>query len=383
LNKFSASANENVAEMYKRNNKLAVVETAFSTFDLKPPAGKNQPSARVATLALYLEESLDSPSIFDDVRPYVVVLTFEEAETLLGILSQSLDQETDKNRSILKRVLIIKLRYLLTTCGQAATSSSRTKGDRVAWEEVCKTCSHKASLPCRTCLETIVVDGCTTYTRLASVQNDKDTKLQSGAQLDLSMTIGMALLKLAGLQQQTDFSRSPLHGINIGLFLQAVLVFARQLRQTPQETPLRLVVVKLYLMLGCATRAQEHWIPMDVKRTIQDALGPHFFDRISSLSPGLFQRSTRALTEPLRKYYEKSLRDFPQAVWQAFQAGSYLSLIDMIEFDTKLRKSCTLVMTTMEERRATRSLGGKIEKEIKEIPFIGKRRGGEIFCIGG
>ncbi|KAK2073263.1 hypothetical protein P8C59_007555 [Phyllachora maydis] len=116
---------------------------------------------------------------------------------------------------------------------------------------------------------------------------------------------------------------------------------------------------------------QDIWAPLDIKRTIQDALSPHFFDRISTLSPGLFQ-SGRPPTDSLRSYYVKSLRDFPKVVWDGFLAGSYSSVLELVDFNAQLRRSCTAAMTLIEERRATRVFGGKMEVEVKDLPVVGQ-----------
>ena len=185
--------------------------------------------------------------------------------------------------------------------------------------------------------------------------------------------MGTSLLKLSGLRPRTsDATRSLWQDVEAGPFLQAVLLLDTQLRETPGDTELRLLLVQLYLLLGCVSYAHQLWTPLDVKRTIQDSLSPLFFDRISTLSPGLFQ-GPRPLMGPLRNFYEHSLRDkSPVRIWDAFSAGSYTSILDMTEFDGNLRRSCTLMMTLVEERRATRCYGGKIDCEIEEYILTGE-----------
>lgn len=134
--------------------------------------------------------------------------------------------------------------------------------------------------------------------------------------------------------------------------------------------------MQVYLLLGCGSLAHATWVPMDVKRTIQDALSPLFFDRLSALSPGLFQHSgpgRQPLTEPLTSYYSGCLREkSPVKIWDAFTSGSYTSILSMAAYSDRLRRSCTLVMSVVEERRATRALGGKIEGGIEQSPLLGK-----------
>jgi hypothetical protein len=185
--------------------------------------------------------------------------------------------------------------------------------------------------------------------------------------------MGTSLLKLSGLRPRTpEANHSLWQDVDPGLFLQAVLLLDTQLKDTPGDTELRLLLVQLYLLLGCASYAYQLWTPLDVKRTIQDSLSPLFFDRISSLSPGLFQ-GTRPLMEPLRSFYNHNLGDrSPVRIWDAFAAGSYTSILDMTEYDGNLRRSCTVMMTLVEERRAIRCYGGKIDVEIEEHALAGE-----------
>lgn len=198
-------------------------------------------------------------------------------------------------------------------------------------------------------------------------------ELDKDPRLDLSLLIGLSLLKLSGLDRRSSNpSQPPLQDTDSSLLLQGVLVLDTQLGETPDDIGLRLLLVQLYILLGCAPYAYQLWAPLDVKRTIQDALSPLFFDRISTLSPGLFQGS-RPLTEPLRSYYTHTLRDpCPIRVWDAFTSGSYTSILDMAEYDSRLRRSCTLAMTVIEERHAMRTLGGKLLQDVDDDVLLGE-----------
>lgn len=181
------------------------------------------------------------------------------------------------------------------------------------------------------------------------------------------MVIGMSVLKLAGLRTKDhSLTRLPMRGVDAGLLLQATLILDTQLKETPRDNGLRLLLVQLHLLLGSASIAYQLWLPMDVKRTIQDALSPLFFDRISTLSPGLFH-GPRPLMEPLRAHYRNTLRDeCPLKMWDAFLSGSYTSILGMNEYDSTLRRSCTLMMSMVEESRATRAFGGKGDGDIAD-----------------
>ncbi|KAK4213132.1 N-acetyltransferase B complex non catalytic subunit-domain-containing protein [Rhypophila decipiens] len=375
LNRFIAIKDKANA-MYRKNISLALLETTFrfpATL-LTPSPDHGGLTPRVIQIGLFLENYYDRLAAFDDVKDYVSQLSFEEAKAFTEIvLSKMLEENSDKTKRVILKALEYKIRYLLTTCPQTLSHHpSVVDGEEQAKPYRCRFCSKLASLPCEHCLKQMIVEAADTHKQIANDAEIKDAipKLDRDPRLDLSLVIGNALLKLAGLKPQTgDIAPSPLRDVDSGLFLRAVVVLDSQLKETPSDTGLRLLLVKLYLLLGCASYAQQIWIPMDVKRTIQDALSPLFFDRIGSLSPGLFQ-STRGLMDPLRSYYSNSLRDScPLRIWDAFSAGSYSSILDLTEYDSRLRRSSTLMMTLVEERRATRAFGGKLDGDIEVSPF--------------
>jgi hypothetical protein len=278
-------------------------------------------------------------------------------------------------KGILLKVLELKFRYLLTTYPQTLSEvPSVIDGQEQRLPYHCRLCSNQASSPCEECLKTIISSAAATHEKInASPEHVKSIPgLDRDPRLDLSMLVGVSLLKLSGLQRRaSNPTQPPLQALKPSRFLQAVLVLDTQLQETPNDTGLRLLLVQLYLLLGCASYAYQLWGPLDVKRTIQDALSPLFFDRISTIAPGLFLGS-RPLTAPLRSYYEHTLRDqCPIRVWDAFSSGSYTSIVDMNEYDSRLRRSCTLVMTVVEERQAARALGGKLAFDVDEDPLVG------------
>lgn len=213
--------------------------------------------------------------------------------------------------------------------------------------------------------------------------------LDKDPHVDLALVAASALFKLSGLAQSPSSSPSrlsPLSSADPRRVLQAAMLLAAQLSRTPDEMPLRLLLVQVYLLLGTGSLARSAWVPTDVKRTIQDALSPLFFDRLSGVAPGLFQHSGAGrhdLTEPLASYYSGCLRDrSPVKIWDAFAAGSYSSILDMAAYSDRLRRSCTLVMAVVEERRAARALGGKIEGGIEQAPLLGEFESQKMHCSG-
>lgn len=230
-------------------------------------------------------------------------------------------------------------------------------------------------MPCAACLDNIVTSASSVHQAICADPSivKEIPSLDKDPRSDLSLIIAMSVLKSAGLDgQHSSNSGAPLLSVDPTRFLQAVLVLDKQLKETPDDTTLRLLLIQMYLVLGCASYANQLWAPMNVTRTIQDALSPLFYDRIFSLSPGLFQGS-RPLTEPLRYYYSSTLRDgHPVRIWDAFSSGSYSSILGVAEFDNRLRRSCTLMMSVVEERRATRAFGGRLIDNVDELALTGK-----------
>ncbi|KAJ4291433.1 hypothetical protein N0V88_006026 [Collariella sp. IMI 366227] len=364
---------DTASAMYKKNISLALLETTFRlpATTLERDHNNTSLSPRVVQIGLFLDQYFERLSAFDDVKGYVSELGFEEVKTLVeDVLPKILDESAETSRKIVLRALECKLRYLLSTCPQTLSPQPTVvDGESKTEPFQCRLCNNPASLPCQSCLKKLVVEASSIYQQVTSDKEllDAIPRLDKDPRLDLALIMGTSLLKLSGLQPRApDTTQSLWQDIEPGLFLQAVLLLDAQLRETPGDTELRLLLVQLYLLLGCASYAHQLWIPLDVKRTIQDSLSPLFFDRISSISPGLFQ-GTRPLMEPLRNFYNYSLQDrSPVRIWDAFSAGSYTSILDMSEFDGNLRKSCTVMMTLVEERRAIRCFGGKIDCEIEE-----------------
>ncbi|KAL2273062.1 hypothetical protein FJTKL_05588 [Diaporthe vaccinii] len=375
LQKF-VSVQQGVAPTYKKNIGLALLELAFSspTSLLPPSLDPSKPSYRVIQLYLFIEQNLLQRATFDDVKEYVSQLTFDEAKYFVDNLSNSVTGKAqDAQRRLIARILEIKFRYFLTTCTltQEYISVVAEAGDL---QLKCKFCSSTTTKNCTPCLEGVASTALSAYQGL-----DKTPEVLKGLDkdphVDLALVASSALLKLSGLRQSPSPSRlPPLSTADASRLLQAAVVLAAQLSKTPNEIPLRLLLTQVYLLLGCGSLAHTTWVPMDVKRTIQDALSPLFFDRLSGLSPGLFQHSgpgRQALTEPLASYYSGCLRErSPVKIWDAFTAGSYTSILGMAKYSDRLRRSCTLVMSVVEERRATRALGGKIEGGIEQSPLL-------------
>ena len=362
--------------VYSRIISLALLDTAFHLHEspdhFQVPS-KTRP--RLAQIRLYLQQNYDKLACFDDLRPYVQQLSFDETRALFERVFPSLKSDQDSKRNLLLSTLSLKFEYLVLTTGQTleAIAHDNTVGLRL----VCKWCEVRVRDSCRSCLTKIVAE-CMNQQQVREQDNDLAASFE-GEDVDpteeRTVVAAMALLRLSGLHNVKEQPASRLCSINMPSFLQAVALLDAQLCRTPEKAPIRLLLVQLYLLLGCASYAYQIWIPLNVKRTIQDSLSPLFFDRISSVCPGLFRAGPglHRIVDPMKSYYLNCLRlRLPTVVWDALEAGSYNSVLEISDYMHKLRFSCTLVMALLEEKKGMRALHGKTEHDVANIPLLGE-----------
>ncbi|KAL8335938.1 hypothetical protein RB598_009901 [Gaeumannomyces tritici] len=360
-----------VSPMYTKNIGLALVQLAFQLPEhgLEPQFdGPASATPRVVQLALFLEQHGREISAMDDVKAYVEQLSFPEARYLVDdvLMKRIFSKKPSSELS----ALYVKLRYFLTSCPQTlAHVPSVAASGQIQSIPRCKYCSVAcAGTECHGCLAIIAGLALDLYVENEKKADQSQQESDRVPNVELALVVAMCLLKLAGFRP--GFMRQPrLQKTITPLVLQAVAVLDTQLEKTPNQPPLRLLLAQLYLLLGCASRAYEVWRPLGVKRTIHDALSPLLFDRISTISPGLFAEP-KPLMESLRMHYAYSLKDpSPVKIWDAFDSGSYSSVLEVTGYCDKLRRSCTLVMAVVEERRAARALGGR-QDDLDDIPFL-------------
>ncbi|TLD14721.1 hypothetical protein PspLS_10973 [Pyricularia sp. CBS 133598] len=370
----SAIKSQKVPPMYRKNIGLALLELTFKTegsgwFE---PGSSNPMSTRVAQLGLFLQQYGHEISAFDDVKGFVEVLSFEETRCLLDeVLMKSI---YTKHHSPHISTLYVKLRYHLITSPHSVFhdyEEAKEPGERFKKPPTrCKYCSGMlASKECQDCIRQVAKVAMELHTVTSQKQPDEVSDMDRDPTIDLALVAAMCLLKLSGLAS-SSLDLPVQHQVDFRLFLQTVAILDTQLQKTPDQPPLRLLLSRLYIVLGCASYSHQLWLPLGVKRTIHDSLSPLFFDRISTISPGLFV-GARPPMEPLRTFYSYTLRDpSPVKIWDAFDSGSYSSVLEITDYCERLRHSCTLIMTVVEERRVARALGGRLDN-LEDISFLG------------
>ncbi|KAJ8122284.1 hypothetical protein O1611_g9879 [Lasiodiplodia mahajangana] len=244
--------------------------------------------------------------------------------------------------------------------------------------EVCCT-TIKESPDCVTCLESIVE-----YT-LAAFQAGIQDKHASQRAADmtedplstLALLGSICLVKLAGAHRTNwrHSNKPPLHNIDVKRFLQAIVWLDFCLKKIPKNDSLRLLLVKLYLMIGCVAQALQAWSPFDVKNTLLECLGTVCLDRLTSISPGHFVPGPghlRSYAEPFIRHFETAIQKrYPDIAVKTLQNSSFAELSNLIELAQNQSRNCVIVLAIVENRRGIRLKNGRNETAIEDEPLIG------------
>lgn len=228
---------------------------------------------------------------------------------------------------------------------------------------------------CKECLESIAKSAVWIYN--TGVKNEQLRNYVQNEDVDpfSDMTIigATCLLRLAGLNTTWESSTSSsLQGANLKLVLQAIAWLNTQYRNMPVKTQsIPVLLTKLYILIGCVSHAKMIWDTLGVKNVTLDSLGPLFSDRLSSIAPGMWAQGGKTPMREYTRYYMDSItRSIPNSTHSAFELGNYTSVLGMLKFQSQLRRSCTMVMSSVEDRRGTRAVGGKVDLDIKDDPLL-------------
>lgn len=357
----------NMRPLYRRNILLARLSAAFA---LVPEDGPDivdgKPSSfRLNELLRYVDDQKYNASCFDDVKGFI------ERLDSLAIKYVTHDHPlcaTETNTEGVKKtrakVLLLKLRYFALSCPGMTTS---TVGESITL--TCTFCNSVAdATSCTRCLNSLVHDGCQMYHSLTSSNDDsaKDEILS-----DLALVIAFCLVRLA-FPNGRNIHVTSQPSTNKTL-LRALMLLEHQLSLSPKHSQISLVLVQLHLFLGSAPRARDIWETLGVKRTIMDSLAPLFYDRISTISPAVISPSDNwgwELMEMLKSHYSVSLKmRMPKRLIDAFENGSYSSILEIPRYIERLRASCTRAMSLVESTRSERFLEQSYGEVLHDTRF--------------
>lgn len=354
--------------MYRRNILLARVLAVFS---LGPSDESDltdgQPSSlRLRELIRYIDDQYTSPACFSDVKTLMESL---DAAGLKYIAFDHLPKlaEVDSNdfKAASTRLLAHKTQYLLLT-------HRKTKHRDQDQQLKCTVCdSAVESMLCQTCLSQLS-QACVTFYNSITKSEGETTKINAEILPELAILIAFCSLNLAFGNGQAGQLLKPQETRHL---IRALLLLDDQLAQNSGHSQLSLVLTQLHIRLGSGARASDIWDVIGVKRTIIDSLGPIFYDRLSTISPALlstYDSWGSHLMDLLQAHYVNSLKlKMHQRLIDAFESGSYGSVIGIPQYIESLRSSGTRAMSLAEARRIERFLG-QPSRELESDPRFSK-----------
>ncbi|EHK17854.1 uncharacterized protein TRIVIDRAFT_76406 [Trichoderma virens Gv29-8] len=358
-------SSEHMRPMYRRNILLARV---LSVFNLGHSGESDVVDGRPSSLRLrelihYLNDQYTSPACFSDVKTLMESLDSNGLKYLAFEHLPRLSEGDSKDFKVaITRLLALKTQYLLLT-------HRKTKFRGQNQQLQCTVCEATVkSTLCNVCLSRFSEASVTFYDSVMK-SDGENTKVNTEVLPELAILIAFCSLNLAfdGSAQ----TGKPLEPQEARHLIHATLLLDDQLAQNPGHSQLSLVLTQLHIRLGSAYRAADIWDVIGVKRTIIDSLGPVFYDRLSTIAPALlssYDSWGSHLMDLLQSHYQISLKlKMPRRLVDAFESGSYSSVMGIPKYIDRLRMSCTRAMSLAEARRIERLLG-QTSHELESDP---------------
>lgn len=344
--------------IYKRNIMLARVCASFQLLSSEgPDAVESAPaSLRLRELVKYINNQAYNPSCFDDIRLFAEHLDAGGIDYLAHHHFPP-EEQSDEIPELRKQILALKLQYFATTCPQTyeaiSKASEKCESRQTRFKSV-----YKASMALHKHISTI-----------ASYSSQSTKDVQSEVAL-------VAASCLVGLADQLPSSLPTAESAQY--LVQALLLLQQQLNSSPRHSQISLLLVQLHLRLASTPEALAVWDTLAIKRTILDSLAPLFYDRLSTVAPGMISPLTDAgwqLMSSIKTHYQTSLKmRMPRRLIDAFQDGSYSSVLTVPEYVENLRVSCTRTMSLVESVRSERLLGVSDTDLLSDSRFSKRHR---------
>ncbi|KAI0890763.1 N-acetyltransferase B complex non catalytic subunit-domain-containing protein [Annulohypoxylon maeteangense] len=319
-------------------------------------------TSRIIALVKHVVKNCENPTSLDEATVLIRQLGTTETSTFLGVFKTIAAQCDDAFKRYLLTSICLKIWYIVATNTGLACKFCRTE-----WT------GHG----CRLCLKEITAIALDSYQSGLeddSLIQDITSRQSTNPLSDISVIGAMSLLRLAGLgNPRAPHGASSLYNADIPLFMQAVLWLDSCRDLSPYvSTDHSVVLVKLYILMGCVSRARVIWEGFDVKNALLDSLGLLFIDRLSSISPGHFMGSSRSNpVEPFMNHFTREFKTtIPKKIMDSLEEQTYSSIPDIIEYAERHAASCSVVLAMVEERRGARMKANKAEIAIDDRPLV-------------
>ncbi|KAH7310691.1 putative cytoskeleton organization protein [Stachybotrys elegans] len=360
------TASQTRKPVYARNLQLAKLTIAFTANSRAPEGEKDGEvlSTWVQELQAFIQSQLRYATCFGDIKPFVEKLEPGEMQSVAYKFVPELAAKTDNRiESARAELLSLKLQYLLSST--PATYTPVSSGEAKFKCTICGT--SLKTRRCHACLAKLSQAALDLHAKLTAYGSG-ERALQKEILPDLAILITYCLVRQSFLGLQTFYTtRNPAILRNL---LRALLILEQQLSQCPKHAAISMLLVSLHLMFGSGHRARDIWDTLGVKRTIVDSLGPHFFDRVSTVAPSVISPLDDRgweFMDTLSSHYRTSLwQRAPSTMLESFFQGSYLSLLTVPNYVERLRSSSTRALSLVEEARSERLFGHYFEDYLQE-----------------
>ncbi|KAI1261804.1 N-acetyltransferase B complex non catalytic subunit-domain-containing protein [Xylariaceae sp. FL1019] len=230
---------------------------------------------------------------------------------------------------------------------------------------------------CEECLVFVTTLALQTYREWTmSLGNDASMKVINNPLEDICLIGAIGLIKLAitPVVSWAEEEEAPSSRVKTPLLLAAVAFLDSCLYRVPRGASMRVLLVRLYFMMGCVTRGTETWDCFHVKNMLLESLGSVCLDRLSTISPGhLIYGSGHNgdAAQATVRYYERATQSQqPETLITCVRRGNYKEAIQAVERAQRMSQSCTLVTSVIEQRRAMRLKGRKNDIAIDDEPLM-------------
>ncbi|KAI0523907.1 N-acetyltransferase B complex non catalytic subunit-domain-containing protein [Xylaria bambusicola] len=364
--------NEYANPVYEQNYDQILLEIEFELAAIFTGSsqGELKQIDKIQCLLKFAKKYMKGSSCFTTLKGYLEVLSKEDLAQFVEALGTEHTEDAEGLTSFDNLILIalrLRVRFFQATSLQI--------GEECRFDHTVAT----NSADCETCLKSIAK--CALESFSTGVRDENISRKAADETEDplsnLAVLGSICLIKLAeaGHKNWQYMKESPLYHTDIQLYLQAVIWLDFYLRKTPKNNSLRMLLVKLYLKMGCVTRALHVWGSFDVKNTLLECLGTICLDRLASISPSHFMtgpNSSRAFADPFIRHFETALQKrYPDIVTKTLQNGSYAEIPNIIQLAQNQSRNCVQVLAVVELRRGQRLKANRNENPIQEEPLIG------------
>ncbi|KAI0392902.1 hypothetical protein F5Y17DRAFT_434712 [Xylariaceae sp. FL0594] len=367
--------NKFMFRIHESNYERIRLQISFGQAECCPGRDTKLTSQKIRHLVKFALETLGDPDLGKAVLEYIEFLTPTQRVWFVRMLG-SPNPEATKPLGSWSQLHLLLLRLTV----RFAEANKALAG------QPCLFCRNvvEDGPGCQECLRVIAIEAMAAYEEGRSSFPSSMLTQPFGTAADvvgeLAILGSLCLLKMAmpGIKSAHLTGESPLCKTDLQLYLLALAWIDYQASCYRSPT-LVFILIKLYLNLGCATKALELYKSLKIKNSLHEALGSMCVDRLASISPANCAPASSGshaeqmdLATDIIQYYEIAVQKrFPAQALLALQTGSYTEVQDLFLTSDMLGHQCTSVLAVIERRRGARLKSGKSEYSIQDEVLIG------------